>query len=80
MTAEKDDLTDAKITFEADVDSITTGSEQRDGHVKKRWFFNAEKFPKLTFVSDSFTKVDDETYKLTGDLTLRDVTKKSRSM
>ena len=36
MTAEKDDLTDAKITFEADVDSITTGSEQRDGHVKKR--------------------------------------------
>ena len=56
MTAEKDDLTDAKITFEADVDSITTGSEQRDGHVKSDDFFNAEKFPKLTFVSDSFYK------------------------
>lgn len=76
MTTEKEDLTDAKISFEADVDSITTNNEQRDGHVKSDDFFNAEKFPKLTFVSESFTKVDDENYKLTGDLTIRDVTKK----
>ena len=56
MTTEKDDFTDATISFEADVDSITTNNEQRDGHVKSDDFFNAEKFPKLTFVSTSFCK------------------------
>ena len=42
LTADKEDFTDAKISFEADIDSITTNSEQRDGHLKSDDFhFNS---------------------------------------
>jgi len=69
------DFTDAKVTFEADVDSITTNNEQRDAHLKADDFFAADKFPKLTFVSTGIEKKDDEEYVLKGNLTIRDVTK-----
>lgn len=69
-----DDFTDAKITFEADVDSISTGQEQRDGHLKSDDFFNAAAYPKIKFVSTSFKKVDNENYKLNGNLTIRETT------
>ena len=75
MEAEKSDFTDASISFEADVDSISTKSEQRDGHLKSDDFFNAEKHPKITFKSTSIEKKDDNEYILHGDLTIRDVTK-----
>jgi len=38
-------------------------------------FFNAEKFPEIIFKSTSLEKIDDETYKVKGNLTIRDVTK-----
>ena len=69
------DFSDAKISFEADVNSISTNNEQRDGHLKSEDFFAAEKFPKLSFVSSSFKKVNDSEYVLNGDLTIRGVTK-----
>lgn len=75
MTAEKPDFTDASIDFEALVNSITTGNDQRDGHLKSDDFFAAEKYPKLTFKSTAIQKLDEETYNLTGNLTIRDVTK-----
>ncbi len=75
MTADKDDFTDASISFEAETGSITTNSEQRDGHLKSDDFFAADKYPTLSFTSTSFTKTGDEDYKLSGDLTIRDVTK-----
>ena len=74
VEAEKDDFSDAKITFSADVDSVDTGVEQRDGHLKSADFFEAEKYPKLSFVSTAVEKNGDD-YKLTGDLTIKDVTK-----
>ncbi|GAB3496851.1 YceI family protein [Spirosoma knui] len=70
-----DDFEDAKITFSADISSITTGNEQRDGHLKSADFFDAEQFPKLTFVSTQMKKTGDDTYELVGDLTMRGVTK-----
>lgn len=70
-----DDFEDANITFSADINSISTGNEQRDGHLKSADFFDAEQFPKLTFTSTSFAKTGDDTYNLTGDLTLHGVTK-----
>lgn len=70
-----DDFADAKISFSADITSINTGSEQRDGHLKSADFFDAEQFPKLTFASTSMTKTGDDTYSLVGDLTLHGVTK-----
>ncbi len=75
LESEAADFSDAKISFEADTDSINTGSEQRDGHLKGDDFFASDKFPKISFVSSSFTKKSDEDYVLAGDLTIRGVTK-----
>ncbi|MCA1800878.1 MAG: YceI family protein [Rhodothermaceae bacterium] len=76
VEAEGDDFAGAEVRFEADINSITTNNEQRDGHLKSDDFFNAEKFPKLIFESASFEKTGDDTYKLAGNLTIRDITKK----
>lgn len=65
----------ADIKFNADIASISTGVEDRDNHLKSADFFDAENFPKLTFDSTSFEKVEDSTYKLTGHLTIKETTK-----
>lgn len=75
MESSADDFSDAKISFEADVNSITTNNEQRDGHLKGDDFFAAVQFPKISFESAAFTKKSGEKYILTGDLTVRGVTK-----
>ena len=75
VESEKEDFTDAKISFEADVNSIDTQNEQRDTHLKGDDFFNAEKFPKITFVSTGIEKKSGNESLVTGDLTIRDVTK-----
>ncbi len=75
MTTEGDDLTNARITFEADIDSINTNSGQRDTHLKSDDFFAADKFPKLSFSSTNFKIVSESEYVLTGDFTIRDITK-----
>lgn len=69
------DFTKAKISFSADVDSIHTGNEQRDGHLKSADFFDAANHPKLTFTSASIESKGDNEYKVTGDLTIRGVSK-----
>jgi polyisoprenoid-binding protein YceI len=74
MDSENADFTDAKITFEADVDSISTNSEQRDGHLKSEDFFHVQEFPKVTFKSTSIEKKGSGEYVLHGDLTIRGVT------
>jgi len=70
-----DDFTDADINFSLDVNSIDTNQEQRDGHLKGADFFDTEKYPKITFKSTSFKKAGDDEYELTGNLTIKDVTK-----
>ncbi len=70
-----DDFTTAKIGFTADVDSITTKNEQRDGHLKSPDFFDAANHPQLKFEGTKLEKVDDESYKLHGNLTIRETTK-----
>jgi polyisoprenoid-binding protein YceI len=74
MECHKDGFEGANVSFEADVNSITTGNEMRDGHLKSDDFFNAATYPKLKFVSTSIKKIDEENYKLTGNLTIRDKT------
>lgn len=75
LEAENDDFSDAKVSFSADIDSIHTGHEQRDGHLKSADFFDAEKFPKLTFTSTKVEKKGDSDFVITGDLTMKGVTK-----
>ncbi|WP_019988690.1 YceI family protein [Rudanella lutea] len=70
-----DDFENANVSFSAEIDSISTGNEQRDGHLKSADFFDAAGFPQLTFVSTSMKKTGDDTYELHGDLTMRGVTK-----
>jgi polyisoprenoid-binding protein YceI len=71
----KADWSDAKINFTVDVNSINTDNEYRDKHLKSDDFFNAEKFPVMTFKSTSFKPLGGNKYELNGELTIRDVTK-----
>ncbi len=75
LEVEDNDLTRAKVNFEADIDSVDTKSEQRDGHLKSEDFFDAAKFPKMTFVSDSIEKKAGDEYKIHGQLTIKGVAK-----
>ncbi|MBA4851662.1 YceI family protein [Emticicia sp. BO119] len=74
-TTNDNDFEGATVNFSADIDSISTGQEQRDGHLKSADFFDAANFPKLTFASTSFEKTGDDTYTVNGDLTIRGTTK-----
>ena len=77
FTSTKDDYTDAAVDASIKVASINTDNERRDGHLKTDDFFNAEKFPLIKFKSTSFEKVGENKYRITGDLTIRDITKKA---
>ncbi|MEL7120786.1 MAG: YceI family protein [Bacteroidota bacterium] len=71
----EEDFDNANIQFSADINSISTRSEQRDNHLKSDDFFNAAEFPKMQFESKTFTKKNEEEYELVGALTIRDHTK-----
>ncbi|MEH0152768.1 YceI family protein [Limibacter armeniacum] len=75
VEAQADDFENAEISFEADINSIDTKNEQRDGHLKSADFFDAENFPTLKFKSTAFHKKADGSYELFGNLTIKDVTK-----
>ncbi|AGK53598.1 YceI family protein [Bacillus sp. 1NLA3E] len=72
--AELTDLTTASIVFKFDVASINTRSEDRDNHLKSGDFFDVENYSTIDFKSTNITK-DGDDYKVTGDLTIKDVTK-----
>ena len=68
-------FSDAVFTLTADVGSIDTEVEMRDNHLKSADFFETEKFPKMSFTSTSIKKSGKDRYTLTGNLTIRDITK-----
>ena len=71
------DADDAKsaINLTLKVADIDTANKQRDEHLKTADFFSAEQFPTITFVSKTIKKVDDKTWTVTGDLTIKGTTK-----
>jgi polyisoprenoid-binding protein YceI len=76
VVTEEEDFMKAKVSFSANIDSISTGNEQRDGHLKSAEFFDALTYPQLTFVATQYQKIDnDGSYELYGDLTIKDTTK-----
>ena len=75
VSAQKEDFSDLNADFSIQVNSINTDDEKRDGHLKSPDFFDAEKYPTITFKSTSFKKADEKTYKLVGQLTMHGVTK-----
>ncbi len=58
-----------------DVNSVDTRNEGRDGHLRSADFFDVEKYPNITFVSTKVEATDDDEVEITGDLTIKDVTK-----
>ncbi|MEK5184802.1 YceI family protein [Solibacillus sp. FSL W7-1324] len=72
--ADLTDLSTASINFELDVASINTNNEDRDNHLKSADFFSTDEFGKITFTATNIVK-DGDDYKVTGDLTIKDVTK-----
>jgi len=75
ITSSKEDFSDAVIELTAETNSVNTDNEKRDGHLQTPDFFDAAKYPTITFKSKSFKKTGDKKYKLSGDLTLHGVTK-----
>jgi polyisoprenoid-binding protein YceI len=65
----------SKIDVTIQTASIDTANEMRDHHLKTADFFDAEKYPTLTFKSTKVVKAGDKKYKVTGDLTIHGVTK-----
>jgi len=72
VTAE--DPLESTVTATVELDSINTGQEQRDAHIRSADFFEVEKYPTMTFTSTAL-KGGDEGFTLEGDLTLKGVTK-----
>lgn len=69
------DPTASSAHVDIEVASIDTRNEQRDGHLRTNDFFDAPTFPKITFRSTAVEVVDDSTYAVTGDLTIKGTTK-----
>jgi polyisoprenoid-binding protein YceI len=70
-----DNFDNAEVSFSADIDSINTGNADRDKHLRSADFFDGDANPKLTFRSSSVVKQSDGNYEISGDLTLRGVTR-----
>ncbi|RYY45482.1 MAG: polyisoprenoid-binding protein, partial [Chitinophagaceae bacterium] len=75
VTSSKPDFSDASFELSAKVASIDTRVEFRDNHLKSADFFDAEKFPLISFKSSSLKSTGKNKYKLTGDLSMHGITK-----
>jgi polyisoprenoid-binding protein YceI len=75
MVAKEKEFEGGTINLEIDVNSISTGQEARDAHLKASDFFEAQTYPTIQFQSTSFDKTETGIYKLIGKLTLKGVTK-----
>ena len=74
VVSKTEDFNGAEVTFSAKVASINTENEKRDGHLKSPDFFDAEKFPEVSFKGN--LAKEGNKYKLKGDFTMKGVTKK----
>lgn len=70
-----DDISTAKVSGKVKVASVDTDEEGRDDHLRGPDFFDVEAYPEMTFASTGIERTDDETFRITGDLTLHGVTK-----
>lgn len=70
-----EDFSTAKIEVWVNPASIDTANEKRDEHLTGSEFFDVEKFEKISFKGNDITKIEGRKYELSGDLTIKDVTK-----
>ena len=72
---EGDDFKTSGFIATIDTGSISTNNDDRDAHLKSPDFFEVEQYPEIVFVSNSLKEVDDDEFKLIGDLTIKGTTK-----
>jgi polyisoprenoid-binding protein YceI len=70
-----DDVTASAVNVSIDLASVNTGTADRDAHLRSGDFFNAEENPKMTFVSTNIVEKGEGEFVVTGDLTIKGVTK-----
>lgn len=70
-----DDLGKSHLTLTIEAPSIDTRNADRDAHLRSNDFFDMERYPEITYVSTGVEKLDDEHYRVTGDLTIKGVTR-----
>jgi polyisoprenoid-binding protein YceI len=70
-----EDPTRSHLELTIQATSINTGNTDRDNHLRSNDFFDMETYPEIRFVSTKVEKVDEDNYEVTGDLTIKDVTK-----
>ncbi|MCX4446628.1 YceI family protein [Streptomyces sp. NPDC087866] len=69
------DPANSSASIDVKIASVDTGIKDRDGHLVSGDFFDAEKFPLMTFRSTSAEQLGGDKYRVTGDLTIKDVTR-----
>ena len=75
IVADFGNLGASSVKFTIQTASIDTKNEKRDGHLRSADFFDAEKYPEITFTSSKITKIDGDSYAVTGTLTMHGVSK-----
>jgi polyisoprenoid-binding protein YceI len=70
-----DDPANSAAEVRVAVASVNTQQEQRDGHLRSADFFDVETYPEIAFRSTSIERLDDSTFRVTGDLTINDITR-----
>ena len=75
IVGDPSDVENSRAKIRIDASSVSTRDKQRDGHLKSQDFFYVEKFPELKFVSKKITRKGKEEIEVTGELTIRDVTR-----
>ena len=75
IVADFENLDASSVEFTIQATSIDTKNEKRDGHLRSVDFFDVEKYPEITFKSSKITKIDGDSYAVTGTLTMHGVSK-----
>jgi len=75
ITVDRDDVEKSSVEATIKTTSVNTANQRRDDHLRNPDFFDAAKFPEMKFKSTAWKKTGNDTYDVTGDLTIKDVTK-----
>src|SRR6187549_3298073 len=75
ITIDRENLEKSSVETVIDINSVNTSNEKRDAHLKSPDFFDVAKYATSTFKSTSWKKTGEDTFDITGDLTIHGVTK-----
>jgi polyisoprenoid-binding protein YceI len=75
IVADEEHLADSSVEVTMQAASLDTRSEQRDAHLRSPDFLDVETYPEMVFISTAVEQLDDDLYSVTGDLTIKDVTR-----